>query len=107
MPKKTYYIYILTNQRKTVFYTGVTGDLEHRTREHKEKLIKGFTSKYNVDKLVYFEEFDNSEEAIMREKQIKNWQRKWKIDLIKNNNPRFRDLSHDWYKYRDSGSSPE
>ena len=77
-----YYVYILTNAYKTVLYTGVTNDLERRCFEHKQKLIKGFTQKYNIDKLVYFEEFDLIKIAIAREKQIKGYSRLKKIALI-------------------------
>ena len=77
-----YYIYILTNKNNTVLYTGVTNDLVRRCHEHKNKLIKGFTEKYNVDKLVYYEVFDNIDLAIRREKQIKGYSRAKKDILI-------------------------
>jgi putative endonuclease len=96
--KKQYYVYIMTNKRNTVIYTGMTGDLEHRIYEHKNKLIKGFTSKYKVDKLVYYEEFESAYEAIQREKQIKGWRRSWKIDLIKRDNTKFNDLANEWFE---------
>ena len=70
-----YYVYILSNAHNTVLYTGVTNDLQRRCLEHKQKIIKGFTQKYNVDKLVYFEQFDFAESAIEREKQIKGYSR--------------------------------
>jgi putative endonuclease len=105
--ERTYYVYIMTNQRNTVFYIGVTSDLAGRVYQHKNKLLKGFTSRYNIDKLVYYEEYNDVYEAIQREKQLKNWQRQWKIDLIKKNNPKLKDLSTDWFKDQDSGSSPE
>lgn len=70
-----YYVYILTNAHNTVLYTGVTNDLERRCSEHKKRIIKGFTQKYNVDKLIYFEIFDMIENAIAREKQIKGYSR--------------------------------
>jgi len=73
-------------------YTGVTNNLERRIFEHKNKLIKGFTSKYNVNKLIWYEEFNSPEEAIAAEKKIKGWTRQKKIDLIKSMNPEFRDL---------------
>lgn len=92
MPKQ-YYVYIMTNQRNTVFYTGITSNLGERTQAHKDKLVKGFTKKYNIDKLVYYEVFENPKEAILREKQIKAGSRKKKIDLILKNNPEFKDLS--------------
>ena len=96
MSNKNYYVYILTNKRNTVFYIGVTDDLKRRLYEHKNELIEGFTKKYQLKKLVYFEEYQNINEAIKREKQLKNWHRGWKINLIKNKNPTFKDLSGDW-----------
>jgi len=82
----------MTNKVNTVIYTGVTGDLKKRIYEHKEKLVDGFTKKYNVNKLVYYEIFDNIKDAILREKQIKAGSRAKKLNLIKLNNPEFRDL---------------
>ena len=93
--EKNYYIYILTNKNNTVLYTGVTNDLKRRVYVHKEKINKGFTQKYNVDKLVYYEVFDTSESAILREKQIKGGSRKNKLFLIKNFNKEFKDLYYD------------
>jgi putative endonuclease len=87
-----YYIYILTNVNNTVLYTGVTNDLVRRVFEHKKKIIQGFTSKYNVDKLVYFELFDYIDFAIKREKQIKGYSRKKKDILVNSLNPRWDDL---------------
>ena len=92
-----FYVYILTNTNHTVFYTGVTNDLERRCFEHKEKKIKGFTQKYNIDKLIYFEKFDLIEEAILREKQIKGYSRQKKIALINSFNLEWDDL------YKDGG----
>ncbi len=89
---KNYFVYIATNYENTVLYTGVTNDIERRMYEHKNKLIQGFTSKYNVKKLVYFEEFSDINEAIAGEKKIKGWTRKKKLDLIKKDNPDFKDL---------------
>ena len=89
---RQYYVYILTNKRNKVLYTGVTNDLKKRVFEHKEKLSSGFTKQYNVDKLVYFELFEDVYYAISREKQIKSWKRKSKLELIKKNNPLWRDL---------------
>jgi len=85
-------VYIMTNDNNTVFYIGVTNDIVRRVYEHKNNLIDGFTKKYNLHKLVYFEQFDLVGEAIDREKQLKRWHRDWKINLIKNKNPDFRDL---------------
>ena len=94
--KNQYYVYILTNYNETTFYIGVTNDLQRRVFEHKNKLIDGFSSKYNLTKLVYFEITEDIEVAIKREKQLKNWHRDWKINLIKENNPNFNDLSSEW-----------
>lgn len=89
---KQYYVYILTNFKNNVLYTGITNDLVRRVYEHKQKLMAGFTQKYHVDKLVYFEIFQDPENAIKREKTIKNLLRSKKIDLIKANNTDFSDL---------------
>jgi putative endonuclease len=90
-----YYVYIMTNKSKTL-YTGVTNDLQRRVFEHKHHLVEGFTEKYNITKLVYFEETSDVREAICREKQIKGWLRKKKIALIESINPEWKDLSEDW-----------
>ena len=87
-----YYIYLMTNKYNTVLYTGVTNDLIQRIYEHKEKSIAGFTKKYNVNKLVYYEIFVDVNNAIAREKQIKAGSRQKKIDLINSMNPQWRDL---------------
>ena len=89
---KDYYVYIITNKSK-ILYTGVSNNLTRRVYEHKHKLVKGFTKKYNIDKLVYFEVFNNVDDAIRREKQIKGWLRKKKITLIESINPQWKDLS--------------
>lgn len=86
------FIYFMTNKGNNVIYTGVTGDLKKRIYEHKEKLTEGFSKKYNIDKLVYYECSDSIEDAITREKQIKAGPRKKKLELIKSTNPEFRDL---------------
>ncbi len=88
---RNYYVYIMTNLSKTL-YTGVTNNLDRRVYEHKNKLIEGFTKKYNITQLVYFEVFNNIEDAIRREKQIKGWVRKKKIALIESINPEWKDL---------------
>ncbi|MGD0794410.1 MAG: GIY-YIG nuclease family protein [Dehalococcoidales bacterium] len=90
---KQYYVYIITNNVNTVTYTGVTNDLIRRVYEHKNSLGGGFTSKYNIKKLVYYEECENVESAIMREKQIKSWSRKDKVALVNTMNKDWRDLS--------------
>ncbi|MCB9363018.1 MAG: GIY-YIG nuclease family protein [Flavobacteriales bacterium] len=96
---KTYYVYILTNKNNTVLYTGFTDELERRINEHKRKEnSKSFTAKYNCNKLIYFEEFQNINDALHREKQIKRYKRKWKENLINEKNSDWNDLSIDWYK---------
>jgi len=95
---KTYYVYIIINKLNSVFYIGVTNNLIRRIYEHKNKLQKGFTKKYNINKLVYYEEFVDPVSAIEREKQLKNWHRNWKINLIKKKNPEFKDLYDDLIK---------
>ena len=87
-----YYVYILTNKNNTVLYTGFTNNLLRRMHEHKNKIIKGFTSKYNVDKLVYFEEFEDMKSAMEREKQLKAGTRQKKVDLINTVNPEWNEL---------------
>jgi len=87
-----YYVYIISNFNNRVLYIGVTNDLKRRIYEHKDKLIKGFTSKYNINKLVFFEQFNNINEAIQREKQMKKWNRKWKDELIEKVNPEWKEL---------------
>jgi putative endonuclease len=93
---KEYFVYIMTNKSKTL-YTGVTDNLIRRVAEHKQGTIKGFTSKYQINKLVYFESGNNINEALYREKQIKGWLRKKKVALIEQENPEWNDLSDDWY----------
>jgi putative endonuclease len=90
-----YYIYILTNKVNTVLCIGVTNDLKRRIYEHKQKLIDGFTKKYNLTKLIYFEAHEQINDAILREKRLKKWKREWKESLINNINPKWRDLSTD------------
>ena len=92
MKFRLYYVYILTNESNKVLYTGVTNDLERRCSEHKKKQINGFTKKYNVTKLVYFETFDQIEIAISREKQIKGLLRTKKVKLIQEFNNNWQDL---------------
>jgi putative endonuclease len=91
---KNYYVYIITNKSKTL-YVGMTNNLNRRMFEHKNKIIVGFTKKYNIDKPVYFEIFTNAYEAIRREKQIKGWLRIKKINLIEEMNPGWNDLSEE------------
>ena len=92
----TYYVYLLTNWNNKVMYLGVTNNLERRLYEHKNKLVKGFTEKYNVNKLVYFEETQDVTAAIAREKEIKKWRREKKNQLVNRMNPNWKDLSSGW-----------
>ena len=96
MRQHNYYVYIVASPSRTI-YTGVTNDLERRMWEHKQNRVKGFTSKYGVNRLVYFEEHRTIDDAIAREKQIKGWRREKKIALIEAENPKWRDLGHDWF----------
>lgn len=89
---RSYYVYIITNITNTVLYTGVTRNLMRRIHEHKNSLVEGFSRKYRLHKLIYYEEYSDVRIAIAREKQLKNWHREWKINLIKSNNPVFQDL---------------
>ena len=89
------YIYFMSNQHNNVLYLGVTNNLRRRVAEHKAKVNKGFTYKYNCDKLVYFEKIESIEDAIDREKQLKNWKREWKNELINEMNPTLKDLSEE------------
>ena len=91
-----YYVYILSNFTNTTLYVGVTNDLKRRLFEHKNKMLPGFTEKYNVDKLVYFEKTSDVKSAIQSEKNLKKWKRSWKNELIKKFNPTFKDLSEEW-----------
>jgi putative endonuclease len=89
---KYYYVYILASKKYGVLYIGVTNDLIRRVYEHKNDLVKGFTQKYKVHHLVYYELHNDVREAITREKQMKKWRRKWKIELIEELNPGWKDL---------------
>ncbi len=93
--ERIYFVYIMASQ-SGVLYTGVTNDLERRVSEHKDGSVGGFTSRYRVTRLVYFEEFGEVLEAIAREKQIKSWSRKKKLDLVVTLNPKWRDLGESW-----------
>jgi putative endonuclease len=92
------YVYMMTNKRNTVIYTGVTNDLKRRVYEHKQKMVDGFTKKYNVTNLVYYEVFEDIASAIEREKQIKGGSREKKVALIEKSNPGYRDLYEDIIK---------
>jgi putative endonuclease len=90
--KKSYCIYILASNRNGTLYIGITSDLIKLVWEHKNRLVEGFSNKYGVDKLVYYEVFEDPESAIEREKRLKKYNRKWKLDLIEQNNPDWKDL---------------
>ena len=91
-----YYVYILSNKRNGTIYIGATDDIERRVKEHKNKIFYGFTAKYNVNRLIYFEEYESQEGAFTRERQLKKWNRAWKLELIEKENPQWLDLSRDW-----------
>ena len=91
-----YYVYILASGRNGTLYIGVTNNLERRMYEHQHGMVPGFTKRYGVTKLVHFEQTELVESAIAREKQLKRWNRQWKIELIEKDNPEWRDLSEDW-----------
>ena len=93
---KDYYVYILTNEHGNVMYVGVTNDLARRLYEHRQELADGFTKRYHVHKLVYFEQTSSIEAAIAREKELKGWTRGKKNPLVETMNPVWRDLSEDW-----------
>ena len=93
MSRRSFYVYILASKPNGTLYIGVTGNLLRRMEEHKGHLLEGFTSKYNVTKLVYAERYDTFLDAVTREKQLKAWQRKWKLKLIEEQNPNWEDLS--------------
>ncbi len=93
---KTYYVYLITNWNNKVLYIGVTNNLERRIYEHKNKLIKGFTEKYNINKLVHFEQTNDIQSAIFREKEIKHWRREKKNILVESTNKKWNDLSKQW-----------
>ncbi len=89
---KTYFVYILASKKNGTLYIGVTNNLIKRVYEHKNNIIDSFTKKYSVHDLVHFEQFGDIENAIIREKQLKKWNRKWKLDLIERDNPDWKDL---------------
>jgi len=95
--ERTYFVYMVTNKHHTTLYIGTTGHLFGRILQHRSRLIESFTSRYHLTKLVYYEEFETPIEAITREKQLKNWHRQWKWNLIKQHNPELKDLSADWF----------
>ena len=89
---KQFYVYILASKRNGTLYTGITSNLAQRIWQHKQNMIEGFTKKYDVKVLVYYEVHDNAESAITREKRIKKWRRSWKLRLIEDKNPHWKDL---------------
>jgi putative endonuclease len=95
MGARSYYVYILASKIGGTLYIGVTNDLIRRIAQHKLKLVEGFTEKYDVARLVYFEQFDDPENAIKREKRLKKWNRAWKVRLIEQHNPNWDDLYHE------------
>jgi putative endonuclease len=95
--EKQYYVYILTNVTNKVLYIGITNDLVRRIYEHKNKMVVGFSSKYNLTKLVFYETTKDINAALDREKQLKNWHREWKTNLINQFNPKWNDLSRDFF----------
>jgi putative endonuclease len=104
---RDYYVYIMTNRSGTL-YTGVTNNLERRVSEHRRKLVPGFTRKYDITRLVYYETAADVRDAITREKQIKSWRRSKKVALIRGLNPRWKDLAEGWYGESDVvGSGPD
>lgn len=95
MVSKSYFVYIITNFTNTTLYIGVTNNLARRIFEHKQELVDGFSKKYKLKKLVYYEQYYDIREAIAREKQLKNWHTNWKINLIKRENPDLKELLED------------
>ena len=93
---KKYYVYILANKRNGTIYIGMTNNLERRMGEHRLGEVKGFSQKYGTSMLVYFESFNNNNDAFIRERRLKKWKREWKIKLIENRNPQWKDLAADW-----------
>ena len=91
-----FFVYIMASKRNGTLYIGLTDDITRRVAEHKNKIFKGFTAKYNISMLVYFEEHETYEEAYTRERQMKKWKRIWKLNLIEKDNPDWKDLSLDW-----------
>jgi len=90
--EKSFFVYILANRRNGTLYIGVTSNLLKRVWEHKNKLVEGFTARYGIDKLVYYEQFKDAKSALRRKKRLKKYNRKWKLDLIEKSNPDWKDL---------------
>ena len=102
---KTYYVYILSNLHNRPLYVGVTNNLERRLYEHKRGIIEGYTKKYQLNRLLYYEETNDVKTALQREKQLKNWKRQWKLNLIRESNPDMVGLSEELFSWlkEDSG----
>lgn len=96
MPKHGF-VYITSNKNRTVLYTGASSTIRVRMYKHKKRVYPGFAKKYNCDELLYYQEFDSILQAIKRERQIKKWNREWKLELIKKDNPELIDLSKEWF----------
>ncbi|KKQ53058.1 MAG: Endonuclease [Parcubacteria group bacterium GW2011_GWD2_38_11] len=96
--EKFYYVYILASHQNGTLYIGVTSNLIKRSWEHKNKIVEGFTKEYGVDKLVYYETTNDINSALLREKQLKKWNRQWKLELIEKENPNWADLAMEYYK---------
>jgi putative endonuclease len=96
--EKIYYVYILASKKNGTLYIGVTDNLIKRSYQHRNNLVEGFTKKYNIHKLVYYETTNNIQAALSREKQLKKWNRVWKIALIEKENPEWKDLAEEYYK---------
>lgn len=105
MHTKVYYVYIMANAWNTTFYVGVTNNLERRVWQYKTGNTNGFVAHYHLTKLVYYEEYPTAREAIHREKQLKNWRRDWKINLVRQQNPDFKDLAGAWFDNGDAETS--
>ncbi|MFC1474744.1 GIY-YIG nuclease family protein [bacterium] len=101
-----YFVYILASRKRGTLYIGMTNNLRRRIYEHEEEQVEGFTKKYGVKRLVYFEHTNDVYAALTREKQLKKWKRQWKIELIENENPEWEDLSEKYYELK-KGRSPE
>ncbi|MCB9808863.1 GIY-YIG nuclease family protein [Candidatus Nomurabacteria bacterium] len=97
MNHREYYVYIMCNKARGTLYIGVTNNIEVRVQQHQQGKGSVFTAKYQLYRLVYYESFQYIDQAIMREKQLKNWRRQWKINLIEEYNPIWRDLSYEWF----------
>lgn len=96
MKQHRYFVYIMSNRKDGVLYIGVTSNLERRIVEHKYRMIKGFSKRYNLGKLIYFEETQDVHAALQREKNLKHYIRQWKVDLIESVNPEWKDLAAEW-----------